>query len=601
MEWELINPPKETVKETLLTNRGVKREDIDKYLNLDSRVVRPVSDLYSDENGTNFLFAKALIEYYIQKRKKIYIIQDCDGDGITSSAFLINYLYDSFGESFSNNLTILFHEGKEHGITMDIEENDCLLIVPDAGTNNTEECKRLYERNIPVLILDHHPEEEKAGSNLWSVIINPMLVDYPEALSGVGVVYKFCKFLDNCYNTNYADSYLDLVSVGMISDMMDLSCSETKFLILEGTKRLLNPFLKQHRENPNVKAKTKGVFNIESIGYYYAPYLNAMCRSGTLEEKENFFNGLLKFKAYEEVITDTKEKMTVCEYSERLATRVKNRQDRKKRVLKKELMERVEKEHLDRNSVIFFLNEETEFRNIAGLLCNDLKEEYHRPVCCLENNNGVWTGSARGYIPCGVRSFKKVCESSSVIEFVAGHDNAFGLGIKKEKVDDFIKYCNTAINCSDKKYFVDYELTSEESDSLQKVKDTVDLGSIWGTGMEEPLFYMKVKAPFYNTRIYKTTKKQDDGTVKEVVSVAKISLASGLELVRFYPTDEELDLFPKFGEIAVLDVVGKCQKNIYNGKTTYGMTILEMDRHRVDNEEEIEEKKEEKTQFNFIF
>ena len=87
MKWELINPPKESVKETLLTNRGVKKEDIDSYLNLDSRVVRPISDLYSDKIGTNFLFAKDLIEHYMRRKNKNWT----DISGFLSHQELVKY------------------------------------------------------------------------------------------------------------------------------------------------------------------------------------------------------------------------------------------------------------------------------------------------------------------------------------------------------------------------------------------------------------------------------------------------------------------------------------------------------------------------------
>ena len=42
------------------------------------------------------------------------------------------------------------------------------------------------------------------------------------------MVYKFCQFIDNLMATDYADSNLDLVALGMIADMMDMRDFETK-------------------------------------------------------------------------------------------------------------------------------------------------------------------------------------------------------------------------------------------------------------------------------------------------------------------------------------------------------------------------------------
>ena len=33
-------------------------------------------------------------------------------------------------------------------------------------------------------------------------------------MSGVGIVWQFCKYMDNLMGVNYADNYLDLVALG---------------------------------------------------------------------------------------------------------------------------------------------------------------------------------------------------------------------------------------------------------------------------------------------------------------------------------------------------------------------------------------------------
>jgi single-stranded-DNA-specific exonuclease len=69
-------------------------------------------------------------------------------------------------------------------------------------------------------------------------------VRYPnKTLSGVGMVYKFCQYIDQFMNKSYADNILDLVAIGMVSDMMDLRNFETRELISLGTTILRNPFI----------------------------------------------------------------------------------------------------------------------------------------------------------------------------------------------------------------------------------------------------------------------------------------------------------------------------------------------------------------------
>ena len=59
-----------------------------------------------------------------------------------------------------NNIIFIFHPGKEHGIFADkIPDNVKLVIAPDSSSNDYEEHKKLHERGIDVLVIDHHEAE----------------------------------------------------------------------------------------------------------------------------------------------------------------------------------------------------------------------------------------------------------------------------------------------------------------------------------------------------------------------------------------------------------------------------------------------------------
>jgi single-stranded-DNA-specific exonuclease len=68
----------------------------------------------------------------------------------------------------------------------------------------------LADSDIPVIVLDHHETEITPTKYSNAIIINNQCSDYSnKALSGVGVTYQFCKYLDSLMDTNYADNYLD--------------------------------------------------------------------------------------------------------------------------------------------------------------------------------------------------------------------------------------------------------------------------------------------------------------------------------------------------------------------------------------------------------
>lgn len=69
---------------------------------------------------------------------KIYLIQDCDVDGVTSC--VVTYLY--LRHIGVNNIQVLFHSDKQHGLTKEIMEqigDDTNIVwLPDAGTNDVK-------------------------------------------------------------------------------------------------------------------------------------------------------------------------------------------------------------------------------------------------------------------------------------------------------------------------------------------------------------------------------------------------------------------------------------------------------------------------------
>ena len=174
------------------------------------------------------------------------MVVDSDADGFTSSALLLNYLNRLFPKWTQKNITYVLHEGKQHGLNdqnlEDITKSYYKLVIcADSSSNDYEAHKYLHENGIDILILDHH-EAEKVSEN--ACVINNQLSNYPnKTLSGVGVVYKFCCYIDSLLKKNIANDFLDLVAIGMIADMMDLRDLETKALITEGLRRIQNPHI----------------------------------------------------------------------------------------------------------------------------------------------------------------------------------------------------------------------------------------------------------------------------------------------------------------------------------------------------------------------
>lgn len=190
MEFNLIAPkqPNKTLIEQILNNRGI--EDTYRYLNTSEQDVLNPLLLDNMRDGALMLIK------HIQSNHKIFVQIDEDCDGYTSAALFINYLNKLFPHFTQTNVIYKTHDSKQHGIVVEYIPNDVsLVVVPDAGSNELEKHEALAKKGMDILILDHHNTTEIPDK---ACLINNQVCGYPnKGLSGVGVVYKFCSYLDS--------------------------------------------------------------------------------------------------------------------------------------------------------------------------------------------------------------------------------------------------------------------------------------------------------------------------------------------------------------------------------------------------------------------
>lgn len=69
------------------------------------------------------------------------------------------------------------------------EDDSKLIIVPDAGSGDSKECKKLIESGKDIIILDHHSID---ASDNPAIVVNNQLSDKitDKAMTGVGITYK---------------------------------------------------------------------------------------------------------------------------------------------------------------------------------------------------------------------------------------------------------------------------------------------------------------------------------------------------------------------------------------------------------------------------
>ncbi len=571
MEYQLLTPSipvqkDSTPVERVFANRGMFSSDIDHYLHTTRADVLDPGLLDNIAQG-----AKMFIQH-LAAGDKIFVQVDSDVDGYTSAAAIINYANMIAPGHAQQNISYRIHDGKEHGIILDTIPSDVkLVIVPDAGSNDYEQHQVLRERGVDVLVIDHH-EADKVSEDAC-VINNQLSTHYAnKTLSGVGVVYKFCQYIDKFLGKEYADDLLDLVAIGMVSDMMDLRNFETRELISLGINRKRNPFISAFVDEQSYSLK--GEVTPFGISFYIAPYINATIRVGTLDEKLLLFESMLDFRAYEQIPSTKRGCKDQFEARVEQACRncknIKNRQTKARDTSLEVIEGIIERDNLLAHPILIIQLDNPVEENLTGLIANQIMGKYMRPVLLLNRHIEIdeetgevtkfaWRGSGRNATYSKLVNLREFLSKSGLVEYAQGHASAFGVSVLDENLEAFKNYIDEKLkdfdfsNC----YRVDFIWIANEAEKYKNdIMDIGKLGAFWGQGLPEPQVAIE-NIPVRNTNL--TLMSPDKKPTLKIV------LPGNLSLIKFGSSQDEYDSLYSDTGCVTINVVGTCNLNEWNG------------------------------------
>ena len=495
------------VLKEVLKNRGI--DDHYTYMNLDESVVIPYQNL------DNIDEAVALFMRHFNEKNKIGVLVDEDPDGFCSASMIYSYI-KKMDEDYPVEY-ILHTRAKAHGLSDDvtIPSDVKLLIIPDAGTNDTEQCKALSEYGMNILILDHHEREEE---NNYAVIVNNQISDNysNKSLCGAGVVYRFLQALDEENWNEFADDYLDLCALANISDVMDMRSYETRYLTDLGLLNVKNKCFQALIDAQNYSMN--GKVNIHNVQWYITPILNGMIRIGLQEEKELLFRAFIEqdeFFEYKKRATKDKPSETIQESiydrAARLCKNAKSRQDKQKEKSVETIAEIAQAIPFD-DKVVMIDTSDILDSGLTGVVAIKIAEMFNKPCILLNKflkNEGekvkydhatgkfvmsdaktkiMYGGSAINIDNSPIESLKDVVNSTNIFEFGKGHANAFGVNLDLKKKDEAINAMNHILKDVeyDSTYRVDFILDVEDV-SVKLITDLGRFEDIICQGIEEPM------------------------------------------------------------------------------------------------------------------
>lgn len=551
MKYKLISPtnPHFSVIQQVFENRGMNPNEVTRYF------CPTEEDVFSPLLLQNMREGAQMFIRHVKNNDKAIIIVDSDCDGFTSSAIFLNYFNCLFPSYVQNNISYKFHSTKKHGIIEEeITDDIKLIIAPDCSSNEFELHEKLAQRGIDVLVLDHH---EAPHLSQYACVINNQLCDYPnKALSGAGVVYKFCKYFDSLIDTNYADNYLDLVAVGCVSDMVNLQSVETHYLVTQGIENIKNLFL----ETMIVKNDffIKGKLSPHKISFYIAPGVNATTRMGTDEEKQLLFEAMLDFKSSDLIFSNGRGQKNVLETKAvqacRNCTNIKQHQDNDKKKIFDDIVSKIDTKLFDNKILVAFIEEDYSNKGMAGLIANQMVGKYHRPVLVLSQRaNDTFTGSARNYDASqAIKDYKSYIQNTNLANFAEGHQSAFGVSFTKDNLNKFIEKSNEDFKdydfsaCHMVDFIWEYNMLNRND-----ISTLADLEDIWGKGIEEPLVMIKqVPISAESISVWKN-------------NALYINL-SNMSMLKRKATEEEIKQLTSSGCVFI-NVIGTCTRDSFHG------------------------------------
>lgn len=328
--------------------------------------------------------------------------------------------------------------------------------------------------------------------------------------------------------------------------MMSLKSFETRHLITKGFKQehIKNPFIDYMLDKNSFPLSKSDYVSSDlqtactSIGaaFFIVPFVNAVTRSGTLEEKCLLFDSMLTHKAFRKILSNKRghklgEKEQLILQAIRTVTNVKNRQTRAEQAGLLMLENLIEKDNmLNHKVLLFLLNPGQVPAEIRGLIANKFMAKYQRPCCLLTYNNAndieTYDGSMRGCTKTGINSFKDVLERAPGVLWVQGHDNAAGLSVQKDQIKNLTAALDEALKdvSIDPIYRVDYHF-NETDNNNDIILEIANMNDYWGQDIDRSYVSINFKITDSNFKVMKG-------------NTLKISLPHNLSIIKFNATEE---------------------------------------------------------------
>lgn len=549
--------------DTILINGGV--ENLEKFKNIDKSEVKKTDPLKIDRMQESV----ELLKQHINKKSSIGILIDGDADGFTSAAMMYRYL-----KQLGVRATLISSSHKNHGLKGMTEEilnsGIDLLIIPDAGSNDSElQDELIHQYDIDIIIIDHHDIDNKeVAKQADAVIVNSQLNNMNHNFTGSGMTLLFIKAAEKlAYPLVKPDNViLTLSAIGQVADVSDVSDLEVRSYQSKGLRESYSSLLSEYITND-------APISSHDLSFGIIPHLNAVARIGGHGQRIEVVKALANDFPCDEVPVEKRRKNKKTGKFEvrtemwspyRIIVDKMTKTKTKQTKLVNEAISSEDKLLIKTPTLHVLVLKDEKYKPITGLIANTISGE-NDVACLVLVEQDKLSGSGRGCDKL-FEDFKKLLLDNHLVDFAQGHANAFGVEIKREKLDYLIEFFKQVTRESNA-YVVDklYDMNSINKTDIDTILDNQTL---FGGNVEQPLLGFK------NIEVNKTS-------IRTRGKVLNFS-SGGINFIAF--NGQKYDIKPNFGNSVTFNIIGEAMRSSWGNMSQVVIRDLEqVQKKSVDN------------------
>lgn len=423
----------------VLAARDVAVDDVEVFLNPTIKTLMPNPSALQDMDKAAQRIADAIVQ-----KQKIAIFGDYDVDGACSAALWHIFLRgqgvpadihipDRMLEGYGPNA------GAINGL---IDQGAQLIVTVDCGTTSGDALAAANDRNVDVVVIDHHQADEQLPDVF--AVVNPNRQDDLSGqghLCAAGVVFlvlaavtRELKKRDHFVNEKPAPDLLqllDLVALATVADVVPLTGLNRAYV----KKGLL---VLQRRHNIGLKALADaagldGPATPYHLGFILGPRINAGGRIG---------NAGLGAQLLAE-----RDETTAKKIAAELDKLNKDRKDIEGAVLEAAIASAEQALETDPDRALLVVAGDNWHKGVVGLVASRLVERFHRPACVIAwddapDGKAQGTGSLRSVAGIDIGGAVRRAVDDGLLVKGGGHAMAAGLTVERNKLSELDQYLN---------------------------------------------------------------------------------------------------------------------------------------------------------------